>query len=107
MVSEHIGRLVVVDQKPIGRTPRSNMATYTGLFDHVEKTVRSDPRVPKLGAMMQGVFLSTLQRANVRPALGEGSVCVELLFPSQCLRSLPDVSRLPIQYQNPGNQVSW
>jgi excinuclease ABC subunit A len=34
---EHIRRLVVVDQKPIGRTPRSNMATYTGLFDHVRK----------------------------------------------------------------------
>ena len=30
-------RLVVVDQKPIGRTPRSNLATYTGLFDHVRK----------------------------------------------------------------------
>ncbi len=32
-----IQRLVVVDQKPIGRTPRSNLATYTGLFDHVRK----------------------------------------------------------------------
>jgi len=32
-----IKRLVVVDQKPIGRTPRSNLATYTGLFDHVRK----------------------------------------------------------------------
>jgi excinuclease ABC subunit A len=32
-----IRRLVVVDQKPIGRTPRSNMATYTGLVDHVRK----------------------------------------------------------------------
>ncbi len=35
-----IRRLVVVDQKPIGRTPRSNMATYTGLFDHVRNAVR-------------------------------------------------------------------
>src|SRR5581483_11910450 len=34
---EHIHRLVVVDQKPIGRTPRSNMATYTGLFHHVRR----------------------------------------------------------------------
>ncbi|MBX4355101.1 excinuclease ABC subunit A, partial [Mycobacterium tuberculosis] len=32
-----IKRLVNVDQKPIGRTPRSNLATYTGLFDHVRK----------------------------------------------------------------------
>ena len=35
--SDGIKRLVVVDQKPIGRTPRSNLATYTGLFDHVRK----------------------------------------------------------------------
>ena len=34
---EQIRRLVQVDQKPIGRTPRSNLATYTGLFDHVRK----------------------------------------------------------------------
>ena len=34
---ENIKRMVVVDQKPIGRTPRSNLATYTGLFDHVRK----------------------------------------------------------------------
>ncbi|WP_264996363.1 hypothetical protein, partial [Kozakia baliensis] len=34
---ERIKRLVRVDQKPIGRTPRSNLATYTGLFDHVRK----------------------------------------------------------------------
>jgi len=37
---EHIGRLVVVDQKPIGRTPRSNIATYTGLFDHMARCLR-------------------------------------------------------------------
>jgi excinuclease ABC subunit A len=36
-----VRRLVVVDQKPIGRTPRSNLATYTGLFDHVRKLFAS------------------------------------------------------------------
>src|SRR5205814_7884124 len=35
--TEGVRRLVVVDQKPIGRTPRSNLATYTGLFDHVRQ----------------------------------------------------------------------
>ncbi|MCC3262839.1 excinuclease ABC subunit A, partial [Paenibacillus polymyxa] len=35
--AQAIKRLVNVDQKPIGRTPRSNLATYTGLFDHVRK----------------------------------------------------------------------
>jgi excinuclease ABC subunit A len=34
---EHLSRLITVDQKAIGRTPRSNLATYTGLFDYVRK----------------------------------------------------------------------
>ncbi|MEQ0925522.1 hypothetical protein ABLT40_17615, partial [Acinetobacter schindleri] len=40
---EAIQRLVQVDQKPIGRTPRSNLATYTGLFDHVRKLFAGTP----------------------------------------------------------------
>ncbi len=40
---EVIQRLVQVDQKPIGRTPRSNLATYTGLFDHVQKLFAATP----------------------------------------------------------------
>lgn len=38
-----VQRLVQVDQKPIGRTPRSNLATYTGLFDHVRKLFAATP----------------------------------------------------------------
>ncbi|GLR93965.1 excinuclease ABC subunit UvrA [Bradyrhizobium liaoningense] len=41
---DRINRLVVVDQKPIGRTPRSNLATYTGLFDHVRKLFAATPQ---------------------------------------------------------------
>ncbi|MDN3598582.1 hypothetical protein QWY89_07995 [Mucilaginibacter myungsuensis] len=40
---KHVKRLVVVNQKPIGRTPRSNLATYTGLFDHVRKLFAVTP----------------------------------------------------------------
>ena len=39
--ADAVKRLVVVDQKPIGRTPRSNLATYTGLFDHVRRIFAS------------------------------------------------------------------
>src|SRR5690606_29023551 len=44
---EQIKRLVRVDQKAIGRTPRSNMATYTGLFDHVRKLFAGTPLAKK------------------------------------------------------------
>lgn len=40
---EHIKRIVQVDQKPIGRTPRSNLATYRGLFDHVRQLFADTP----------------------------------------------------------------
>ena len=55
---EHIRRLVRVDQKPIGRTPRSNLATYTGLFDHVRKlfaatTVGKEPPVRRRPILIQ------------------------------------------------------
>src|SRR5690606_24415902 len=41
--AEHVKRLVRVDQRPIGRTPRSNLATYTGLFDHVRRAFAATP----------------------------------------------------------------
>jgi excinuclease ABC subunit A len=64
---DSIKRLVVVDQKPIGRTPRSNLATYTGLFDHVRKLFAATKQ-PGPGATIPADFLSTSQRAVARPA---------------------------------------
>ncbi|MBB5330456.1 excinuclease ABC subunit UvrA [Tunturiibacter gelidoferens] len=76
---EHIGRLVVVDQKPIGRTPRSNMATYTGLFDHVRKLF-ADTKGAKARRYDVGRFSFNVAKGRCETCLGEGSVCVELLF---------------------------
>jgi excinuclease ABC subunit A len=76
---EHIGRLVVVDQKPIGRTPRSNMATYTGLFDHVRKLF-ADTRAAKARRYDAGRFSFNVAKGRCETCLGEGFVCVELLF---------------------------
>ncbi len=77
--AEHIRRLVVVDQKPIGRTPRSNMATYTGLFDHVRKLFASTTlaRSRKYDA---GRFSFNVAKGRCETCAGEGFVCVELLF---------------------------
>jgi excinuclease ABC subunit A len=76
---EHIRRLVVVDQKPIGRTPRSNMATYTGLFDHVRKLFAATElaRSRKYDA---GRFSFNIAKGRCETCAGEGFVCVELLF---------------------------
>ena len=69
---EDIKRLVRVDQKPIGRTPRSNLATYTGLFDHVRKLFAATRRRAPV-TTTPGDFLSTLPRAAARPAKAKAS----------------------------------
>lgn len=76
---ESIKRLVVVDQKPIGRTPRSNLATYTGLFDHVRKlfAATKQARVRRYDA---GRFSFNIAKGRCETCQGEGFVCVELLF---------------------------
>ncbi|MDO4246607.1 MAG: excinuclease ABC subunit UvrA [Deinococcus sp.] len=72
-------RLVWVDQKPIGRTPRSNMATYTGLFDHVRKLFASTPLAKKRG-YSAGRFSFNVKGGRCEHCQGEGWVMVELLF---------------------------
>ena len=76
---ENIKRLVVVDQKPIGRTPRSNLATYTGLLDHVRKlfAATKQARARRYDA---GRFSFNVAKGRCGTCQGEGFVCVELLF---------------------------
>jgi excinuclease ABC subunit A len=76
---EHIRRLVRVDQKPIGRTPRSNMATYTGLFDHVRKLFAATP-LAKSRRYDAGRFSFNVAKGRCQNCQGEGFVMVELLF---------------------------
>jgi excinuclease ABC subunit A len=76
---EHVRRLVRVDQKPIGRTPRSNLATYTGLFDSVRKlfAATKQARARKYDA---GRFSFNVAKGRCETCEGEGFVMVELLF---------------------------
>jgi excinuclease ABC subunit A len=76
---DRVKRLVVVDQKPIGRTPRSNLATYTGLFDHVRKLFAStnQARARRYDA---GRFSFNVAKSRCSTCQGEGYVSVELLF---------------------------
>jgi len=76
---EGIKRLVVVDQKPIGRTPRSNLATYTGLFDHVRKLFAATKQA-KARRYDAGRFSFNVAKGRCETCQGEGFVSVELLF---------------------------
>ena len=77
--AENIRRLVVVDQKPIGRTPRSNMATYTGLFNYVRKVFAST-KLARARRYDAGRFSFNVAKGRCETCAGEGYVCVELLF---------------------------
>jgi len=76
---ESIKRLVQVDQKPIGRTPRSNLATYTGLFDNVRKLFAATPEAQTAG-YDAGQFSFNVAKGRCPTCEGEGFVSVELLF---------------------------
>jgi excinuclease ABC subunit A len=74
-----IKRLVTIDQKPIGRTPRSNLATYTGLFDTVRTLFAATPAA-KSRRYDAGRFSFNVAKGRCETCEGEGSVSVELLF---------------------------
>lgn len=102
---EALKRLVVVDQRPIGRTPRSNLATYTGLFDHVRKLFAAT-KAAKVRRYGPGRFSFNVPGGRCETCAGEGFVMVELLFlPSvytpcpTCQGSRYDPKTLEVKYR--------
>ena len=103
---EHIKRLVRVDQKPIGRTPRSNLATYTGLFDHVRRLFAAT-KAARARHYDAGRFSFNVAKGRCETCAGEGFVMVELLFlPSvyapcpTCHGARYNAKTLEIQYRD-------
>ncbi|MEK4059812.1 MULTISPECIES: excinuclease ABC subunit UvrA [unclassified Paenibacillus] len=80
---EHLDKIINIDQQPIGRTPRSNPATYTGLFDNI-RTLFSLTNEAKIRAYGPGRFSFNIKGGRCEACAGEGLIRVEMHF-------LPDV----------------
>jgi excinuclease ABC subunit A len=80
---EQIDKIVDIDQSPIGRTPRSNPATYTGVFDHIRKLFAQVPDA-KLRGFLPGRFSFNVRGGRCEHCAGDGQIKIEMHF-------LPDV----------------
>ncbi|MCD6472698.1 excinuclease ABC subunit UvrA [Candidatus Aerophobetes bacterium] len=80
---QHIDKVVVIDQSPIGRTPRSNPATYTGLFTPI-RSLYSQIEEARMRGYQQGRFSFNVKKGRCQACRGEGMIKIEMQF-------LPDV----------------
>ena len=78
-----VDKVIDIDQSPIGRTPRSNAATYTGVWDHVRKLFAKTPDAKRRG-YQPGRFSFNVRGGRCEACMGEGTIKIEMHF-------LPDV----------------
>jgi excinuclease ABC subunit A len=81
--ASRIDKVVEVDQAPIGRTPRSNPATYTGVFDHIRRLFSQTPEA-KVRGYLPGRFSFNVKGGRCESCSGDGTIRIEMHF-------LPDI----------------
>jgi excinuclease ABC subunit A len=80
---EHLNRIIAVDQSPIGKTPRSNPATYTGLFDHIRQLFSQTKQAKTLG-YKPGRFSFNVKGGRCEECQGQGTKKIEMHFLPEC-----------------------
>ena len=98
-VPEVVRNVIVIDQDPIGRTPRSNPATYTKLFDEIRRIFASTKEAKARG-YKEGRFSFNVRGGRCETCQGDGVLRIEMNFLTRRLRAMQRMQRQTIQQRN-------
>ena len=101
---EHLEKVIDIDQSPIGRTPRSNPATYTGVFDDI-RDLFSTTSEAKIRGYKKGRFSFNVKGGRCEACRGDGIIKIEMHFFTGRLRTMRNMQREAIQSRDAGGSL--